>query len=75
MKVISIPSGQITQADLQTIVNLRNRLESTQRLLARVEEGVLVRLVGRAEVEPGIHQAWLEEEVKGRCRRQRLEVR
>lgn len=75
MKVISIPRGQITQADLQTIVNLRNRMEHTQRLLARVEEGVLVRLVRSEEVEPGIHMAWLEEDVKGRCRRQRLEVR
>ncbi len=65
----------VTQEDLERIVSRRNIVELNARELRKDEERVLNRLTRGAVVEPGIHQAWLEEQTRGRVRKQRLEVR
>ena len=75
MSTIRIATSQVSQTDLENVINLRNRMHQTAVLLSRIEESVLMRIVGGSEVEPGIHQAWIDTAIKGRCRRQKLEVR
>lgn len=75
MKPIQFTKMCVTQADLERIVSRRNIVELNARELRKDEENVLMRLTRGAAVEPGVHQAWLEEEMRGRVRKQRLEVR
>ena len=76
MNLTQMPSiASIAQSDLEELISLRNRMESVQRMLATHEENLLMRLVHGSFIQPGIHQAWIEESVSGRCRRQRLMIR
>lgn len=65
----------VTQAELRQIVAIRAELAFRLRTLHQLEESVLMRLVRGADLEPGIHQAWLQEVVRGRTRKQSLEIR
>jgi len=65
----------ILQPELSDIVALRAEIAfRTQTLLGR-EESVLLRLVRGADIQPGVHQAWLQDTLRGRIRKQILEVR
>jgi chloramphenicol 3-O-phosphotransferase len=65
----------VSQQELSDIVARRAAIAFQMQTLTRSEESVLMRLVRGADIEPGIHQAWLQEAVKGRMRKQILEVR
>lgn len=65
----------ITQVQLRQIVAIRAEIAFRTQTLNRLEETVLMRLVNGADLEPGIHQAWLQDIVKGRTRKQCLEIR
>ena len=65
----------VQQAELRRIVGERAMMAFHARSLEALEESVLMRMVNGAEVEPGIHIAWLETAIRGRKRRQILEIR
>jgi hypothetical protein len=65
----------ILQPELHQIVALRAEIAYRTQTLTAYEESVLLRLVKGADVEPGAHFAWLQEIVKGKMRKQLLEVR
>jgi len=57
-------AGEVTEADLETVVILHNQIEHKRSLLARVAESVLDRLAGDSGVAPSSHDA--SREVIGR---------
>ncbi len=65
----------IMQPELREIIALRAEIAYRSQTLLGREESVLMRLVRGADIEPGVHQAWLQEALKGRIRKQILEVR
>jgi hypothetical protein len=65
----------VLQSELRQIVALRAEIAYRHHTLTGYEESVLMRLVKGADVEPGHHQVWLHELVKGKMRKQLLEVR
>ena len=65
----------VTQMELRQIAAIRAEIAFRMQALTRCEESVLMRLVRGADLEPGTHQAWLQEIIKGRTRKQCLEVR
>lgn len=65
----------IQQPELRQIIALRAEIAYRNQTLVGLEESVLMRLVKGADVEPGVHQVWLQELIRGRTRKQILEVR
>lgn len=65
----------IQQPELRQIIALRAEIAYRNQTLIGCEESVLLRLVKGAEVEPGVHQVWLQEFIRGKTRKQILEVR
>lgn len=65
----------ITQSELRQIAAIRAEIAYRMQALTRCEESVLMRLVKGADIEPGVHQVWLQEMIRGRTRKQLLEVR
>ena len=64
----------IQQPELRHIIALRAEIAYRNQTLIGCEESVLMRLVRGADIEPGVHQAWLQEIVRGKLRKQILEV-
>jgi hypothetical protein len=65
----------VLQPELQNIIALRAEIAYRSQTLLGCEESVLMRLVRGADIEPGVHQAWLRDTLNGRIRKQILEVR
>ena len=65
----------IQQPELRQIIAIRAEIAYRNQMLVGLEESVLMRLVRGADVEPGVHQVWLQELIRGRTRKQILEVR
>jgi hypothetical protein len=65
----------IQQPELRRIIAIRAEIAYRNQMLVGLEESVLMRLVRGADVEPGVHQVWLQELIRGRTRKQILEVR
>jgi hypothetical protein len=65
----------IQQPELRQIIAIRAEIAYRNQMLVGLEESVLMRLVRGADVEPGVHQVWLQEIVRGKMRKQLLEIR
>jgi len=65
----------ITQAEIDHVLGLNNRIVELRRARDISVENILLRLSHGAQVEPGAHTAELVEEVRCATRRQKVKLR
>lgn len=76
MKVIVIHGGgQITQMDLENILQLDAQIDTLRMTRDRIAAGVIHRIAGGIEVEPGARSCRLDDTYHGKMRHQRLIVK
>lgn len=59
MSLVKMERPCVLQADLATIITIKNQVERSKRLLARMQHDALEALQRGAEVEPGMNSAEL----------------
>ena len=65
----------ITQAEIDHVIGLNNRIAELARARDAFLENILRRRVSGAPVEPGIHALDLVDEFEGGVRRQKIKLR